>query len=281
MDSAAAEDETRAAKRARLTTQSAAGDDADLISGLDDDVLLRVLALVPDARDAVRTGALSRRWRGLWARSPALRFASPEFPSGASRGDDERAALERYVSFVNGVLAQSDGCAAVECLAISYTTAACSERDDLEQPIPAFVVGAAQDWIRYAFLQGVKSFAVDLRVPPKSDDEEGGGEKLQPDKVIIIDELLASPERLETMHLGLGDAALQLPAATMKFASLVDLSLERIEIAHGGGQLLARLLSSANCPRLQKLRISKLRFPSSNEAMQLDAELPMCCQSYG
>ncbi|CAN6253391.1 unnamed protein product [Urochloa humidicola] len=46
MDSTAAEDETRPAKRARLTTPSAAGDDADLISGLDDDVLLRILALV-------------------------------------------------------------------------------------------------------------------------------------------------------------------------------------------------------------------------------------------
>ncbi|CAN6172637.1 unnamed protein product [Urochloa humidicola] len=277
MDSTAVEDDTPNAKRARLTP-SAAGDNADLISGLDDDVLLRVLALVPDASDAVRTGALSRRWRGLWARAPALRFASRELPAGASSGDEERAALERYVSFVNGVLAQSDDCAAVECLAISYTTAACSERDDLEHPIPASVVGAAQDWIRYAFLHGVKSFAVDLRVPPKrededEDEEEGGGEKLQPNEVIIIDGLLPSPERLETMHLGLGDAVLQLPATTMRFASLVDLTLERIEIAHGGGQLLARILSSANCPRLQKLRMSKFRLPSSNEAMRLDADV--------
>ncbi|KAL6650761.1 hypothetical protein ACP70R_009686 [Stipagrostis hirtigluma subsp. patula] len=46
---------------------------ADQISALGDDVLLRVLELLPDARDAVRMGALSRRWCGLWKRVPALR----------------------------------------------------------------------------------------------------------------------------------------------------------------------------------------------------------------
>jgi hypothetical protein len=49
---------------------------ADLISCLGEDVLVRVLELLPDARDAVRTDALSRRWRGLWTHLPALRFAS-------------------------------------------------------------------------------------------------------------------------------------------------------------------------------------------------------------
>ncbi|RLM56230.1 hypothetical protein C2845_PM10G03490 [Panicum miliaceum] len=70
---AAAEEDARVAKRARLAPPAG---DADLISGLDDDVLLRVLGLAGDARDAARTGALSRRWLGLWTRAPALRFAS-------------------------------------------------------------------------------------------------------------------------------------------------------------------------------------------------------------
>jgi hypothetical protein len=59
----------------------------------------------------------------------------------------------------------------------------------------------------------------------------------------------------------------------MKFATLTDLSLERIKIARGGAHLLPRLVSSANCPRLQKLRMSKLRLPSSDEGMQLDADV--------
>ena len=74
------------------------------------------------------------------------------------------------------------------------------------------------------------------------------------------------------MRLALSDAGLQLPT-TMKFASLTDLSLERIEIARGGAHLLGRLVSPANCPRLQKLRMSKLRLPSSDEGMQLDADV--------
>uniref|UniRef100_A0ACD5WP37 Uncharacterized protein n=1 Tax=Avena sativa TaxID=4498 RepID=A0ACD5WP37_AVESA len=41
---------------------------SDLISALTDDLLLLVLACLPCAGAAVRTGVLSRRWHGLWAR---------------------------------------------------------------------------------------------------------------------------------------------------------------------------------------------------------------------
>ncbi|XP_051183264.1 uncharacterized protein [Lolium perenne] len=44
------------------------GDGADLISTLPDDLLLLVLARLGCAAAAARTGVLSRRWRGLWAR---------------------------------------------------------------------------------------------------------------------------------------------------------------------------------------------------------------------
>jgi hypothetical protein len=43
---------------------------------LPDDVIVSILRLVgdADARQVVRTGALSRQWRGLWTHVPALRF---------------------------------------------------------------------------------------------------------------------------------------------------------------------------------------------------------------
>uniref|UniRef100_A0ACD5Y9M5 Uncharacterized protein n=2 Tax=Avena sativa TaxID=4498 RepID=A0ACD5Y9M5_AVESA len=45
----------------------ALGGGLDLISALPDDLLLLVLACLPCAGAAARTGVLSRRWRGLWA----------------------------------------------------------------------------------------------------------------------------------------------------------------------------------------------------------------------
>ncbi|CAL5051203.1 unnamed protein product [Urochloa decumbens] len=292
MDSTAAADEARAAKRARLTPY-AAGGDADLISGLDDDVLLRVLGLVPDASDAVRTGALSRRWRGLWARVPALRFASPVSSCGG--GAAQRAALVRYAAFVNGVLARRSrsGCA-IESLSIVYnTTGSKSDEHSLEQqPImpapvnPATVltcptvreteremqqlmpacVDAAQGWIRNAFRYGVKSFFLDLRLPPNfSGEHSGGGHE------ILLDGL-PSPVTLETMRVALGDARLRVPS-TVKFASLVALSLERIEIAAGGAHLLGRLVSSASCPCLQKLCMRMIYLRAFDEEMRLEADV--------
>ncbi|CAN6214984.1 unnamed protein product [Urochloa humidicola] len=150
-------------------------DGVDLISGLDDDVLLRILVLVGDASDAVRMGALSRRWLRLSTRVPALRFISRPVPSSAT-GTELCAAMDEYASFVNNILdrrtTQSD--CAVESLDILYkTTDSEYERTrdyrqmpeyNMEQMMPASV-HAAQGWIRYAFQHGVRSFALDLRLP--------------------------------------------------------------------------------------------------------------------
>jgi hypothetical protein len=57
------------------TDDSAAGGD-DLISRLSDDVIVSILGLVGDAREVVRMGVLSRRWRGLWTRVPVLHLDS-------------------------------------------------------------------------------------------------------------------------------------------------------------------------------------------------------------
>jgi len=51
------------------------------------------------------------------------------------------------------------------------------------------------------------------------------------------------------------------------FISLVDLSLENIELVAGSGHLLAHLLSSACCPSLKKLQLRELSLPELNELL--------------
>ncbi|KAL6651378.1 hypothetical protein ACP70R_010303 [Stipagrostis hirtigluma subsp. patula] len=224
----------------------------DLISALGDDVLLRVLELLPDARDAVRTGALSRRWRGLWARLPALRFHSEPWPDFARLG-----CAERFVAFVDDALAlraaQTES--AVEHLTVSLT---------MYPPVPPSAVEAAQGWFRYAAQHALKSFFLQLHLRPdffahknkKKNKNKKKSEEERP--VMVLDELLSYP-KLETMRLALDGVRLKLPTAAV-YASITDLSLENVEFVDGDCNLLARLLSSACCPRLQKLRLKNLRF---------------------
>ncbi|KAL6651373.1 hypothetical protein ACP70R_010298 [Stipagrostis hirtigluma subsp. patula] len=237
-----------------------------MISSLGDDVLVRILELLPDARDAVRTGALSRRWRGLWTRAAALSFSSESWPECR----EATGAKRRYLAFVGGALTQRAGRAdaALERLSISFTVdGARSQEKRLVRPS----IRAARRWIRYAVRSASKSFVLDLelglRRPTFYGHDAGGGDQVEATMlfdgqmvqapVLILKKLRGSAE-LETMRLSLGYATVRLPAAAA-FASLTDLSLEGMVLAGGSGHLgLARLLSSACCPRLQKLRLSEL-----------------------
>ena len=117
----------------------------------------------------------------------------------------------------------------------------------------------------------MKSFDLDLRLPLVLTNfltDRGGAEE------VVLDDELPSPVRLETMRLALGGAQLRLPTAAMAFASLMDLSLERIWVAAGGADLLGRLVSSATCPRLQKLRMRRIYLPGfCYEEMRIAAEV--------
>ncbi|TVU50025.1 hypothetical protein EJB05_01376, partial [Eragrostis curvula] len=64
----------------------------DLISGLPDDLLLRILAFLPAASEVARTTALSSRWRHLWPLAVALRFNINSKPKTYKKAEDVDAA---------------------------------------------------------------------------------------------------------------------------------------------------------------------------------------------
>ncbi|CAN6229557.1 unnamed protein product [Urochloa humidicola] len=226
----------------------------DQTGRLSDDVLVRVLELLPDARDLLSTGALSRRWRNLWTRVPALRFSCstrPEFFRSA-------AGAERFVVFVNDALAlraaQSEP--GLEHLAISFTIEEGRFRisgEDLQRLSP-LSIGAAQGWIHHAVeQQDLKSFDLEIRQPRVLCFR-------RKPKVLISMRLncLPSSATLVTMRLALDRAVVHLPA-TAVFVSLKTLSLQSMRIKQGSCHLLARLLSTACCPCLQKVTLRDLR----------------------
>ncbi|CAO2036504.1 unnamed protein product [Urochloa humidicola] len=264
----------RRSERRRGAT--AAEDTVDLISGLDDDVLLRVLELLRDARDAARTGAVSRRWRGLWTRVPTLRFGfystMRAIQSSSSHGGG---GARRFLSFVSNALtrraqAADDAAAALERLVISFGLYV--ERQTARE-LTQQCIEASQGWIWNAMEIGVKSFVLHLSVPSRAcrrrvsgvGDDRRDGEQRQRLMMNLSD--LPSNAKLETMHLYLDGEMIQ-PPVTAVFTWLTDLSLQSIEFPNGSGHLLSRLLSSACCPRLQKLELRNLRLsPQSNELL--------------
>ncbi|CAN6229555.1 unnamed protein product [Urochloa humidicola] len=234
-------------KRQGAPTPSAAtaGANDDLISGLPDDVLLHILKLLHDAREAACTGVLSRRWRGLWTRLAALRFDSrsswPKFsslPNGS----------QMFIAMVNDALARH---------AAANTEPAIQHLDILfkMRRLLPLCFQAAQGWIRNAVRSEVKSFVLDLLYWPSYEDDDTGNKREQ--RFVVALEDLPSSSKMETMRLALDNATVRLPVAAT-FAALVDLSLENMEFARGNGQLLNRLLSSACCPRLRKLSLREI-----------------------
>ncbi|XP_021319324.1 putative FBD-associated F-box protein At5g56400 [Sorghum bicolor] len=272
---------SKSKRRRRATTSAGAGGvvGGDLISSLTDDLLVRILDLLPETRDAVRTHALSRRWRGLWTGVSALRFDSGSWPAAAVRRD-ETSAAEQYLAFVDDALTlrakatTTTRCYAIEDLKISLDISDAADHKTEELLLPRSL-RAAQGWIRYAVQHEVKSLALNLYLPwryvdhrlPKEEDDD---EKVDFEMALLDDDLASSATKLETMNLSLGGVKLRLPSSssTVVFSSLTDVSLEDITVK---GHLLSRLVSPPCCPRLRKLHLTDLRF-STMEGLLLEGD---------
>ncbi|XP_071740593.1 putative F-box/LRR-repeat protein At3g58880 [Rutidosis leptorrhynchoides] len=61
--------------------------ETDIISQLPDELLIRILSLLP-AADATRSCILSNRWKHLWAFLPNLYFVMPKFKEQANKFND-------------------------------------------------------------------------------------------------------------------------------------------------------------------------------------------------
>jgi hypothetical protein len=184
------------------------------------------------------------------------------FDSSSRRKFKRAGSDKRFLAFIIKALAQramTD--AALEHLAVSFAITSPVDEHATKRLVLRSA-DAAQGWVRYAVHNTVKSFVLKLQLFPYRRGICRGNVRERQRKPMMNLGELASSAKLETTHLKLKGVRLQLPAA-----SLVDLSLENTEFAAGSGHLLARFLSSACCPSLQKLQLSKFRLPNLNKLL--------------
>ncbi|KAJ4836285.1 hypothetical protein Tsubulata_025795 [Turnera subulata] len=71
------------------------GDGEDRISNLADDIINRILSVLPDTKFAAQTAVLSKRWETLWTSVPDLRFSAKNYKSKESFKEFLLSALQR------------------------------------------------------------------------------------------------------------------------------------------------------------------------------------------
>lgn len=132
-------------KKGKVPVASEGGEDR--ISDLHDDLLLRVLSLLP-AHEAVRTCVLSRRWREVWKSTRILRFTKAEAWGSAVR----------FNKFVNDLLSFRGNVPLEEFVFKTYLYSpqmTSNAFGDREEP-----VRYAKTWIQYALTRDVQVLRV-------------------------------------------------------------------------------------------------------------------------
>ncbi|KAL6643956.1 hypothetical protein ACP70R_018722 [Stipagrostis hirtigluma subsp. patula] len=236
--------ESTNAHETTATTTAAAGADVDLISDLNDDLLLRILAFLPAANDVARTTVLSSRWRHLWSAATALRFnvgRNPKVRTSAAVESDAR----RLIAAADAAVTQRAGGPDVEDLEISFIYASDDSRY-LGSGAANMASAHVAAWLRFASrrVTGRFKLALPWRRPLA-------------DKVLLGE--LPSSVRVKEMSLTLGKAIVSVPVAGAgAFPALTDLVLSDAQLHAGAGDdlRLGHLLSSLCCPRLRRLQIT-------------------------
>uniref|UniRef100_A0A0D9UWY4 F-box domain-containing protein n=1 Tax=Leersia perrieri TaxID=77586 RepID=A0A0D9UWY4_9ORYZ len=230
-------------------------DDDDLISRLNDDVLVHILCFPPTLTDVLRACTVSRRWCRLQNRVPVIRFVCVD------PGLSEHEKLDRFITFVNNILdrradhhSDADAIEELEISLLSFHTGDC--------------------------MHDGKYMQCHVSTPLKLMTGFGMDNK------IVLDEILPSSARLETMVLSLSNACFRRLPFVAAFDSLTNLSLENMQLEDDSVHLLNRLLSPSCCPHLQKLClhnltvgqvVDQLHFESSE---LLELSLHIICQNF-
>ncbi|KAF7066821.1 hypothetical protein CFC21_072756 [Triticum aestivum] len=214
----------------------------DLLGDLPEDVLCTILSKLP-LEDAVRTSAVSRKWRYLWTVCPKLSFDGNKI---CGKNNHEKRVYNLVFShIVNRVLGQCSG-KLVEELEIKI---------ELNQ----MLVEHLDNWFRFAVSSRTKALVFDLareqRQPPGCVDRyKFPFELLDEDSIC----------RLQKLHLSFVD--FQPPMHFSGFPNLRKLDLSIVNVS---GKDIQHMLS--NCCNLEWLSIVRCHF---NGELKVNGPLP-------
>ncbi|KAL6643640.1 hypothetical protein ACP70R_018406 [Stipagrostis hirtigluma subsp. patula] len=158
-------------------TAAAVSGGVDLISGLQDDLLLRILSFLPAASEVARTSVLSTRWRHLWPSAFALRFSVGRRPETYTEADGDDA--RRLVAAASAVLERrAGGGPDVEDVELSFLY---GSEDNTYNTGPNYHAADITSerlaaWLLFAARRVTRRFVLAVPSPPKPTQEEAGEE---------------------------------------------------------------------------------------------------------